>query len=69
MGLAAGADVADAVARFSAGLGLPASLSQMGVPRQVLPAIADAALLDHTHATNARPATREDYLAMLEAVY
>ena len=69
MGLAAGADVADAVARFSAGLGLPATLSQMGVPRQVLPAIADAALLDHTHATNARPATREDYLAMLEAVF
>ncbi|MHB2167917.1 iron-containing alcohol dehydrogenase [Alsobacter sp. R-9] len=69
MGLAPGADVADAVARFSAGLGLPATLSAMGVPRQVLPAIADAALLDHTHATNARTATREDYLRMLEEVY
>lgn len=69
MGLEPGTDVADAVARFSAGLRLPATLSQMGVPRQVLPAIADAALLDHTHATNARPATREDYLAMLEEVF
>ncbi|MGL4442198.1 MAG: iron-containing alcohol dehydrogenase [Alsobacter sp.] len=69
MGLPAGADVADAVAAFSARLGLPARLSQMGVPRQVLPAIADAALLDHTHATNARVATREDYLRMLEEVF
>ncbi len=53
---------------FSASLGLPARLSQIGVPSQVLPAIAKAALKDHTHATNARVATEADYLAMLEAV-
>ncbi|MCP8940038.1 iron-containing alcohol dehydrogenase [Alsobacter sp. SYSU M60028] len=69
MGLAPGADVADFVAQFSRGLGLPSRLSEMGVPRQVLPAIAKAALGDHTHATNARPATEQDYLAMLEEAF
>jgi alcohol dehydrogenase class IV len=34
-----------------------------------LPEVAKAALLDHTHATNARPVTEADYLAMLREVY
>jgi 4-hydroxybutyrate dehydrogenase len=69
MGVETGADVAHCVERYSAGLGLPTTLSAMGVPRQVLPAIARAALLDHTHLTNARPADEEDYLKILEEVF
>jgi alcohol dehydrogenase class IV len=38
----------------------------MGVPRDVLPAIAQAALRDHCHLTNPRTASADDYLAMLE---
>jgi alcohol dehydrogenase class IV len=70
LGTPAEADaVADAVAGLTARVGLPTGLKAMGVPRDVLPAIADAALKDHCHATNPRPATRQDYLDLLEAAY
>jgi alcohol dehydrogenase class IV len=69
MGLAADADVAAFIEGFNRDLGLPPRLADLGVPRQVLPAIAKAALLDHTHATNARTATEADYQAILEAVW
>jgi 4-hydroxybutyrate dehydrogenase len=62
-------DLADFMDRFSQSLGLPTRLKDLGVPESLLPNIAKAALLDHTHATNARPATEADYLAILRAVY
>jgi alcohol dehydrogenase class IV len=66
MGLPAGGDVADAVARLNKRLGLPAGLRAMGVPAQVLPAMAEAATRDHCHATNPRQATVADYRALLD---
>jgi 4-hydroxybutyrate dehydrogenase len=66
---ASGGAVADAVARLTQRVGLPTSLVAMGAPREVLPAIADAALKDHCHATNPRRATREDYLALLDEAW
>ena len=66
MGLAPGADVAAAIAALNARIGLPAGLGAMGAPRDALPAIAAAALKDHCHATNPRPATEADYLDILE---
>lgn len=63
------ADVADAIANLSRFIGLPATLGEMGVPAEVLPAIADSAMLDHHHQTNPRRATREDYLALLRAAH
>lgn len=62
-------DIAEFLERFSQSLGLPTRLSAIGVPRNILSDVAKAAPLDHTHATNARPATEADYLAMLEAAY
>jgi len=50
-------------------LGMPGTLTAMGVPREVVPAIAAAATLDHSSATNPRPATAADYAAMLEASF
>jgi 4-hydroxybutyrate dehydrogenase len=69
MGLSTDADVAGYIADFNDLIGMPRKLSEMGVPRQVLPAIANAALLDHTHATNARAATEDDYRAILDAAF
>jgi hypothetical protein len=69
MRLAEGADVAQAVADLNRRLGLPAGLGKMGVPREVLPRIAEAAPKDHCHATNPRPASVQDYLAILEQSY
>jgi 4-hydroxybutyrate dehydrogenase len=65
MDLPKGADVADAVARLNVRLGLPVSLRAMDVPAQVMPAMAEAATKDHCNATNPRPASRADYLALL----
>ncbi|SLN35437.1 iron-containing alcohol dehydrogenase [Oceanibacterium hippocampi] len=61
MGLAPGVDLADAIAALNARLGLPANLAEMGVPRQVIPAMAVLAEQDHTNQTNPRPAKAEDY--------
>jgi len=66
MGLAPGADPAEAIAALNVRLGLPAGLQAMGVSRDVLPGIAQAATMDHCHATNPRAAAAEDYLRMLE---
>lgn len=69
MGLDGGEDVADAIAALNARLGLPAGLKAMGVPREALPKIAEAAPKDHCHATNPRLATVADYLAILDQAY
>ena len=69
MGLPAGTDPAAFIEGLNARLGLPAGLAAMGVQRADLPGIAEAALLDHCHATNPRLATRDDYLGMLEAAF
>jgi alcohol dehydrogenase class IV len=64
-----GADVDLAIAALNHRIGLPGGLGEMGVPREVLPTIAEAALHDHCHATNPRKATAQDYLAILEESY
>jgi len=61
-----GGDPARVVTALNHSLGLPTSLSAMGVPEAVLPAIAEAAALDHCNATNPRPASVADYRALLE---
>jgi alcohol dehydrogenase class IV len=66
LGLSADTDLAEWIAALVARLGMPASLSQMGVPRAVIPAIAEAAVKDHSSATNPRPATAADFARMLE---
>ncbi len=69
VGLAADADLAAWARSFTETLGLPTSLADMGVPRDILDEVAAAAILDHTHATNPRSATVADYRAILEASY
>jgi hypothetical protein len=61
------ADVAGAIERLNARLGLPSGLAAMGVERALFDRIIDGALADHCHQTNPRTATRDDYRAMLEA--
>jgi len=69
MGLPATADVAQAITDINQRLGLPAGLQAMGVSKQALHGIAEAAPKDHCHGTNPRKASVADYLAILEQSY
>lgn len=69
MGLGEAADVADFIEGLVSRLGLPTRLRAMGVPREALPEIAAAALLDHCHLTNPRQASEADYRAILEEAW
>lgn len=65
MGLPDGADVADAVDSLNRDLGMPQSLSQMGLREEHLAGMAAAASRDHSTASNARPIDEADYAALL----
>ena len=65
MGLAPGADVAEAVRAMSARLGLPTGLAAMGVTERLFDGVIAHALLDHCHKTNPRIASADDYRRML----
>jgi len=58
--------VADAIVKLNARLGLPSGLAAMGVERSMYDRIIDGAMADHTHKTNPRLATRDDYARMLD---
>ena len=66
LGLAENASLPDFFAALTARLGLPTGLRAMGVPEACLPAIAHHATLDHSAATNPRPASEAEFLAMLQ---
>lgn len=63
--IAASVEVHDWMSEFVRGIGLPTTLSELGVESGLLPKIADKAVKDHLTATNPRPATAEDYLRLL----
>jgi len=66
MGLADAAEVGPAVKAMTRRLGLPTGLGQIGVTADMFPKIIEGALADHTHNTNPRIATRQDYFRILE---
>lgn len=67
MGLSSGAEVASAVRAMTERLGLPTGLAQLGVNAEMFPEIIKGALKDHSHKTNPREASEDDYRAMLES--
>ncbi|MDR5856448.1 iron-containing alcohol dehydrogenase [Caballeronia sp. LZ062] len=67
MGLASGDEVGDAIRAMTAKLGLPRGLAELGVTRELFPRIIAGAMKDHSHKTNPREASSDDYAAMLEA--
>lgn len=69
MGLDAGTKVWEAVRDMTAAIGLPVSLSALGVPKDLFDRIVTGALADHSHKTNPKEASAEDYRQMLEASF
>ena len=57
--------IADAIRTMNKRLGLPTGLAAMGVETAMFERIIDGAMADHTHKTNPRAATRDDYARML----
>ncbi len=68
MGLPAGADLADEIARLNERLGIPSRLSAMGVTPAMLPRVVEGALADHSHATNPFQPTAAQYGEILASV-
>jgi 4-hydroxybutyrate dehydrogenase len=68
MGLSATEDLPCVLDDLNRRLDIPPNLGALGVTADMFPHVVEQALLDHSHATNPRAATAEDYMAMLEAV-
>ena len=67
MGLPVHVSVEDAIQDMSRRLRLPAGLGAMGVTADLTPRIVTGALADHSHKTNPRDATADDYARLIEA--
>jgi alcohol dehydrogenase class IV len=65
MGLGDAADIGPAIKTMTGKLGLPTGLKELGVTEDLFPKIIQGALADHSHKTNPREASAEDYAAML----
>lgn len=67
MGLSAGHTVVDAIRDINARIGMPAGLASMGVSSDILPKMAEMAVLDHSTASNPRPTSQEDFSDLFNA--
>jgi alcohol dehydrogenase class IV len=64
----AGTSLADALDELNRRLGIPSKLSDLGVTRDVFAWTCERALADHSHQTNPRDLTGEEYAEILESV-
>lgn len=61
--------VEQALADKAEALRLPTGLAQMGVGKELISRIVAGALADHSHKTNPREATADDYIQLLQASF
>lgn len=61
--------LADGLDELNRRLGIPPRLSELGVPRHVIDWVCERALADHSHPTNPRPLTKDDYASILLSVF
>jgi 4-hydroxybutyrate dehydrogenase len=68
LGLPATGDLPAEIEALNRRLNIPRGLRTLGVPPDKLPWVVERSLEDHSHATNPRPATRDDYGRLLAEV-
>lgn len=69
MGISSDMRLEDFIASLNLRLGLPISLSSLGVNRDMLPQMIQGALNDHSTATNPRPLNNEDFVYLFDQVF
>lgn len=69
MGLEPGADLAEAVQAMNTQLGMPASLSEMGIEDSDVPGLIEFSLADLAARSNPRQATGKDFEAMIREAF
>lgn len=67
--LEAADEAARAIADLNARVGIPATLAEIGVPREKLALLAEKAFADPCHQTNPRPCTQRDLLGLYEEAH
>ncbi|MFP3943671.1 MAG: iron-containing alcohol dehydrogenase, partial [Alphaproteobacteria bacterium] len=65
-GLAPDTDLADYIAELNARIGLPGSLGEMGVTRDMMPGLVENAVGDLANLTNPRKCGPEDYETLFD---
>ena len=65
IGLAPGADIAEAITAMNADIGLPSGLQEMGVEEDDIPEMIAYAMKDLSALTNPRTASEDDFEAMI----
>jgi alcohol dehydrogenase class IV len=68
MDLAPAADLATEIEALNRRIGIPAGLKTLGLSETQFPWVVERALADHSHPTNPRVLTAEDYTAILRSV-
>ena len=69
IGLKQGEALEDFITDLNQRLGLPKTLSSIGVGRDVLAQLVEGAMNDHSTATNPRPLERGDFIHLFEQVF
>jgi alcohol dehydrogenase class IV len=69
MGIASEMKLEEYIADLNLRLGLPISLSSLGVTREMLPQMIEGAFNDHSTATNPRPLDKEDFVYLFNQVF
>lgn len=68
LGIAEQVGLATAIDDLNHELGIPAGLRALGLSDSMVPSVVEKALADHSHATNPRIATRNEYIQLLTGV-
>ena len=69
IGLAPSISLDQFIERLNIKLKLPKSLSELGVTREMLPAMVEGAVKDHSSASNPRPLQKSDFVFLFNEVH